>query len=707
MKAVVQPTQIKCVLTLCSHANQLLLLGIGETEEEQEASFTMLWDHISGSDDAMTAMRIARDLSGLLRQTLAFPAMENYVKNSDDSPLCLQLWQDLLLLQSTSAQVEGSMEDSMTDDDLQNKLFETTKIRIEESLSVIQYSLPIPVFLASATSLIEDEENGGLRTRALRFLAERAAGIDPNSAEAALFLDLLHSVVALMRGGKEDDESMLLEQSAAIVVEQLARTLSLPAAAPTGKTAASFIECLKLSTARLHSLSQKKTSMTPEGIVCQLACSLALSTSTLLRLLKARSLPVLPKLIDAILSFLTEASKSQSTDSSVQSQTRLVQVSMLRALTASAQNLPQFLIPHLDKFLSPDVLPSFSVEDTDLGGALAEKVPSRQLLPAVGRALKKCTKISEFLVLLNLTKASVEHTSRSEIGAVKGNVLNVILRSCDFDTKLLEVANEVLLALVMKLSEAQLRPVYAKLREWRGDDDADRKFSFWSLSAVLAKELKSIFLPCMSSVVNDALQELDAAAAMLCTAGKTKKLKVAGSIKALQYLPALLSCLSYCFAADAREGGSWVREDGDERYHAFMEPLSQLLVSKIPSDFPFSECDTKKDPYREVIVHEGGLITCLVALASAAGNETLWKPLNHAVLVACGNEDRTEIARAGLTCLLKLIQTLGEEYMVLLPECLPVLSELLEADEETAAIARDCVDISEDLLGESLEDSLK
>jgi len=45
--------------------------------------------------------------------------------------------------------------------------------------------------------------------------------------------------------------------------------------------------------------------------------------------------------------------------------------------------------------------------------------------------------------------------------------------------------------------------------------------------------------------------------------------------------------------------------------------------------------------------------------------------------------------------------------MVLLPECLPVLSKLLEADEGTAAIARDCVEISEDLLGESLEDSFR
>jgi hypothetical protein len=115
---------------------------------------------------------------------------------------------------------------------------------------------------------------------------------------------------------------------------------------------------------------------------------------------------------------------------------------------------------------------------------------------------------------------------------VTGLVLQSILHSCDFDTSLIEVANQVLLSLVMKLSEAQLRPVYAKLRAWRGDDNAFRKFAFWSISSVLPKELKSIFLPCLSTVVDDVLQELDVAVSVLCTARKTKKTKV-GTVESL------------------------------------------------------------------------------------------------------------------------------------------------------------------------------
>lgn len=105
---------------------------------------------------------------------------------------------------------------------------------------------------------------------------------------------------------------------------------------------------------------------------------------------------------------------------------------------------------------------------------------------------------------------------------------------------------------------------------------------------------------------------------------------------------------------------------------------------------------------------EGTVTGCLTALAAAAGHEQLWKPLNHAVLEACGNESRAEVRKGGVACLLSLIKALGEEYMVLLPECLPVLSELLEdSDEEIAGLAQECVSFGEELLGESLQDSLR
>jgi U3 small nucleolar RNA-associated protein 10 len=154
--------------------------------------------------------------------------------------------------------------------------------------------------------------------------------------------------------------------------------------------------------------------------------------------------------------------------------------------------------------------------------------------------------------------------------------------------------------------------------------------------------------------------------------------------------------LELSLRSDARDGGNWVRSDSNRRFHALMHPLGQLLII-VPT------CCKDHD---RVAVLVDATIQCLTALAAAAGTEELWKPLNHAVLQAASHDHSVECRKAGLQCLLSLIKALGEEYMVLLPECLPVLSERLEDEEEVAALARECITLAEELIGESLEDNL-
>lgn len=175
----------------------------------------------------------------------------------------------------------------------------------------------------------------------------------------------------------------------------------------------------------------------------------------------------------------------------------------------------------------------------------------------------------------------------------------------------------------------------------------------------------------------------------------------------------LLSCLEFSLRADAQDGGNWIRAHDGQRYRSLLEPLGLLLQSKVPADFP--AFDEGASSYQalvqggvDAVARPGSVIGCVTALASAAGNEQLWKPLNYTVLDACGNRSRSEVRKAGLSCLLSLMKSLGEEYMVLLPECLPVLAELLEDnDEDVAGLAQDCISLGEDLLGESLEGSLR
>lgn len=187
--------------------------------------------------------------------------------------------------------------------------------------------------------------------------------------------------------------------------------------------------------------------------------------------------------------------------------------------------------------------------------------------------------------------------------------------------------------------------------------------------------------------------------------------------EAVKSIQPLLLCLESVFKADAHEGGDWTRGDDSQRYNTIQRHLGKLLSARVPSNMTIvsdlSVQEQKTTSAYEMLVQgvgtqeRGNVVGCLTALATAAGNEQLWKPLNFAVLEACGHK-RSEVRKAGVSCLLSIIESIGEEYMVLLPECLPVLSELLEdADEDIASMARDCVRQGEELLGESLEESLR
>jgi len=97
---------------------------------------------------------------------------------------------------------------------------------------------------------------------------------------------------------------------------------------------------------------------------------------------------------------------------------------------------------------------------------------------------------------------------------------------------------------------------------------------------------------------------------------------------------------------------------------------------------------------------------CVVSLAAAGGSEMLFKPLNHSILEAC-NSDRLTVRKVGLETLLNTINTVGEDYLGMLPESLPALGELLEDDdEEVVALARECVQAAEELSGEDLGEYL-
>lgn len=733
--------------------------------------FSSKLDSSLNAKSRLAVTTLTQSLFRTFNEALILDSIRRFVRKSEGSAssVCLRLWQNLLVVQSTAQGMTGG--ESASDETI---FWKSVTDALNESREYLQELLPAHIFLASVTSLIKEGGTDEIRSRALKLVSDRAIEVDPLSPEASLFIDLVPDMIELLKPTSSDDmsdedgpRSILLQQSVLVAVEHIARGLGV--ARPTnGRSIAAasshFFKALELSAALLLDEYQKVKGTVSSDFssldnnLCQLFCSIALCAATLVRVTGARCLPVLPKMMGTFIDLLSSTNRFVSSfsgdDTDALSQASVLQLSLMRVFLAIAESVPQFLGSYLTSLLIELAIlskclslvpkdqsdPSLKVAAERLEAALPSRVPSRLFLPATSKAVAKCLTPVEAATMLAMLKVSIQASTSAEATGQKNMILQAVTKAFDFEgtvserSMLLETGNKVLVALILKLSEVQLRGLYMSLREWRGDFDksnpehhAKRRFAFWTVSAALGKELRSIFLPCLSMVISDVISELELAASSLCRpqvaeklAGGNKKRRLASSeVEKVDYGPdsletvePLLRCLENSLRADAHDGGKWVRSDESQRYNALLEPLGKLLQSRIPTDASTENTRTTAISFQNLVQgatqDSGSVVTCLTALALAAGNEQLWKPLNHAVLEACANEHRAEVRMAGITSLLSLCKSLGEEYMVLLPECLPVLSELLEdGDEDICALAKECVTLAEELIGESLEDSLR
>uniref|UniRef100_A0A7S2ELE7 HEAT repeat-containing protein 1 n=2 Tax=Ditylum brightwellii TaxID=49249 RepID=A0A7S2ELE7_9STRA len=750
-----------------------------ESSREQSQTTTKSSKH-------QNIMILSANLLKVIKGGLSSKNARRLIRKSEGTvaDMCLRLWQELMQLQVNTIHFRSREVDENISL-VEKEFMRTVPAELSECRECLQRLLPVPHFLASVTSLLKDEETGNsVRKRAIQLLSERALETDPMSAEASLFLemvpDLVRQVTDISLKDKTDIDArrtIVVQQGALISIECIGRTFCLSPDKKNKKGVRICLDALSKLSRVLHLTGEQVLERSSDGggeltfddAKSQLLSSAAICSSTLVRVVGSKCLPFLQNLMKPILSSLSSVNSwLGNNDNREEDQpVRLLQVSLLRALIAVTETVPQFLVPFLGEILSPLGLPSWALRQESVDGdnavksmsesldrALAIGTPARQLIPASSEAIQKALSKEhdgmgwrEAKSIFTIMKSSIEFSPRSEINPVIGRLINALLLGYGYDkntkgkTELLCSANECLLAIVMKLSENQLRPLYARLREWRGDIDESgmentsysRRYAFWSLSAALSKELRSIFLPCLSTVIGDAVTELDFAVNRLCdsshlskTSGGKKRRRLDHSGKndaglsdldELSPLQPLLLSLELALKSDAHEGGGWVRSDDGQRYNAILNPLGKLLEANIPPNFPVDSSSGENksseiSPFQQLVsgvgtTEHGNVIACLTALAAAAGNEQLWKPLNHAILQACGNDSRSEVRKAGASALLTIIQTLGEEYMVLLPECLPILSELLEdSDEEIASIAKECIRQGEELLGESLDDSL-
>ena len=210
----------------------------------------------------------------------------------------------------------------------------------------------------------------------------------------------------------------------------------------------------------------------------------------------------------------------------------------------------------------------------------------------------------------------------------------------------------VFLDLVMKLNETLFKPLFLKVVDWalielaeaKADEGYEKRvIFFYKLVDSLLGRLKSIFAPYYNYVIDDVITRLQA----------TEEPSVLWNH--------IMSSLSKSFLYD--NDNLW----NASKFDKILDPVINQM-SVMGSNETADQYMTRMTTY---------LVPCLGQMAVTVSNDTLWKPMNHKVLMKT-REDSPEIRLAALKCLEEFYVRLGEEWLLFLAESISFLAELME-----------------------------
>lgn len=295
-----------------------------------------------------------------------------------------------------------------------------------------------------------------------------------------------------------------------------------------------------------------------------------------------------------------------------------------------------------------------------------------------------------------------------------------------------------LLTLTLRLNEPQLRTLFDRLCGWAQQSAAastdvttststdvthayvliSRYTSLLIATKTLGGTLRSIFVPyyeelwpaavtILTSVTVSATDgakppsakkrkksssaAADGTGGALGLALNTLKSEDAASTTLLPLCRHVVECLDLCFKHD-RNGFV-----DSTKYDGIMTPLIDQLDAVILQD---EQEENLKSYTMEAVA------PCLAHLASAVNNDVMWKPLVQNIFIKTRNTNPA-VRLAALRSIELCFSTVGEDFLAVLPDSLPFLSELMEdEDPEVEGVTHRLIKYIEDVLGESVESYL-
>ncbi|XP_017600255.1 PREDICTED: HEAT repeat-containing protein 1 [Corvus brachyrhynchos] len=464
-------------------------------------------------------------------------------------------------------------------------------------------------------------------------------------------LELVPELIAIVkcRRKEEEEEQAINRQTALFSLKLLCKGFGTENPAP-------FVPVLKTAIDLISSEKEEKNVM-GSALLC-----IAEVTCTL----KAQAIPQLPRLMPALLKTLKSKKELVSNE--------IYLLSAVTALLKVAETLPHFLSPYLLECLLQVVRlekivaefgPSsqISVRVASLKTILATRLAPRILLPAVTKCYSEVVHTRKNCLgpLMNILKEHIAGMEKEHLISHQPELTAFFMKVLDFRTEhaeddLEEVGKieayiiDCLISMVMKLSEASFRPLFFKLFDWSKTEATlkDRLLTFHRIADCIADKLKGLFTLFAGHLVKPFAETLNQVnisktdEAFFDSDNNTEK-----SCLLLQFT---MDCLHKLFLFDTQKFLS------KERAETLMQPLVDQLENVLGGD---EQCTRHNSP---------------------------------------------KVRFAALLALIEVAQKLKENYLVLLPESIPFLAELMEDEcEEVEQQCQKTIQQLEVILGEPLQ----
>ncbi|MEQ2182106.1 hypothetical protein GOODEAATRI_018690, partial [Goodea atripinnis] len=375
--------------------------------------------------------------------------------------------------------------------------------------------------------------------------------------------------------------------------------------------------------------------------------------------LKALAIPQLPRLMPAVLHVLSDRKELLTNE--------IYLLSAVTALQRVTETLPHFISPYLQDTTFQDQLESLmSILKEHIGHMDREQLSAHQ------------SELTTFFL------------TALDFRAKHSQVSPVLIHSVSFGAKSLSFlyqsdleeawqveggAVDCLIAMVMKLSEVTFRPLFFKLYDWTKSDSKDRLLTFYRLCDCIAERLKGLFVLFAGNLVKplaDVLRQNNTSKSEMFCSGLLTWVFGFMSVpdelifdserseeKNCLLLQLVLDVLQKIFLYDTQ------RFLSRERADALLGPLVDQLEN----------CLGGPQVYQNRVIQH--LVPCVGQFSVALADDTQWKTLNYQILLKTRHSD-AKVRFSSLLMLMELASKLKENYVVLLPETIPFLAELME-----------------------------